>query len=215
MPHGGWVATFEDITEQRKFEQERERHGEFLNQIIDNVPAMIVVKDAVERKFVHANRAAEAFWGFSRDGGDRQDAARAFPARQCRRDRQCRYRSAEVRRCDRAGGAPEHGASGRSAPGDVKAAHHSRRRRQAASCWSSVVEDVTERKRLEQERDRDREFLNQIIDNVPTTDRRPKDVHSPAICSDQSTAGVEHFGVPREEIIGKTRGRNLSEKRPT
>ena len=46
MPHGGWVATFEDITEQRKLEQERERHGEFLNQIIDNVPVMIVVKDA-------------------------------------------------------------------------------------------------------------------------------------------------------------------------
>jgi PAS domain-containing protein len=66
MPHGGWVATFEDITEQRKFEKERERHGEFLNQIIDNVPVMIVVKDADTRKFVHANRAAEAFWGFSR-----------------------------------------------------------------------------------------------------------------------------------------------------
>ena len=33
MPNGGWVATFEDITEQRKFEQERERHGEFLYQI--------------------------------------------------------------------------------------------------------------------------------------------------------------------------------------
>ena len=35
----------------------------------------------------------------------------------------------------------------------------------------SVVEDVTERKRLERERDRDREFLNQIIDNVPTRSR--------------------------------------------
>jgi PAS domain S-box-containing protein len=66
MPNGGWVATFEDITEQRAFEKERDRHREFLDQILDNVPAMIVVKDAVERKFVHANRAAEAFWGFSR-----------------------------------------------------------------------------------------------------------------------------------------------------
>ena len=26
MPQGGWVATFEDITEQQKFEQERQRH---------------------------------------------------------------------------------------------------------------------------------------------------------------------------------------------
>ena len=71
MPNGGWVATFEDITEQRTFEQERERHREFLNQFLDNVPAMIVVKDAVERKFVHANRAAEAFWGIFPQGSDR------------------------------------------------------------------------------------------------------------------------------------------------
>ena len=66
----------------------------------------------------------------------------------------------------------------------------------------SVVEDVTERKRLERERDRDREFLKQIIDNVPT----------PIVVRDARTqryvlinqAAVEHFGVSREEIIGKT-----------
>src|SRR4029079_10649493 len=79
MPQGGWVATFEDITEQQKFEQERQRHSEFLNQIIDNVPAMIVVKDAVERKFVHANRAAEAFWGFSREEAIGKTLRELFP----------------------------------------------------------------------------------------------------------------------------------------
>ena len=79
MPHGGWVATFEDITEQRTFEKERERHGEFLDQILDNVPAMIVVKDAVERKFVHANRAAEAFWGFSRSEAIGKTLYELFP----------------------------------------------------------------------------------------------------------------------------------------
>ena len=59
MPNGGWLATFEDITEQRQTEQDRDRNREFLDQIIENVPVTIVVKDAVTRKFVLANRAAE------------------------------------------------------------------------------------------------------------------------------------------------------------
>ena len=114
MPHGGWVATFEDITEQRKFEQERERHREFLNQIIDNVPAMIVVKDAVERKFVHANRAAEALWGFSREEAIGKTLRELFPHGNVDVDRQRRRRSAEVRRPRSCGGAPQHGRFGRS-----------------------------------------------------------------------------------------------------
>jgi PAS domain S-box-containing protein len=67
MADGGWVATFEDITEQRALEQERDRDREFLNLIIDNVPTMIVVKDARDRRFVLANRAAEDHWGFPRN----------------------------------------------------------------------------------------------------------------------------------------------------
>ena len=60
----------------------------------------------------------------------------------------------------------------------------------------SVVEDVTERKRLEQERDRDREFLKQIIDSVPTSiavrDARTRRY----VLINQ--AAMEHFGVTRE-----------------
>jgi PAS domain-containing protein len=57
LTDGGWVATHQDITEQRKIEQERDQDREFLNQIIDNVPVMIAVKDAASRRFVLANRA--------------------------------------------------------------------------------------------------------------------------------------------------------------
>ena len=66
MANGGWVATFEDITEQRQAERERDRNREFLDQIIENVPVTIVVKDAATRKFVLANRAAERLWSFDR-----------------------------------------------------------------------------------------------------------------------------------------------------
>jgi diguanylate cyclase (GGDEF)-like protein/PAS domain S-box-containing protein len=79
---GGWVATFEDITEQRKLEQERDRDREFLNQIIDNIPTMIAVKDARQRKFVLVNRAAETLWGISRSEAIGKTARDLFPATQ-------------------------------------------------------------------------------------------------------------------------------------
>jgi diguanylate cyclase (GGDEF)-like protein/PAS domain S-box-containing protein len=79
MGDGGWVATFEDITEQRKIEQERGRDRAFLNQIVDNVPTMIAVKDARDRKFVLANRAAETLWGFSRGEAIGKTARELFP----------------------------------------------------------------------------------------------------------------------------------------
>ena len=43
LANGGWVATHEDITEARDAEQERD-HNKFLDLIIDNVPATIIVK---------------------------------------------------------------------------------------------------------------------------------------------------------------------------
>jgi diguanylate cyclase (GGDEF)-like protein/PAS domain S-box-containing protein len=67
MPDGGWVATFEDITEQRKIEQERDRNREFLTQIVDNVPITIIVKDARTRQYVLINREAEEHLGRPRD----------------------------------------------------------------------------------------------------------------------------------------------------
>jgi diguanylate cyclase (GGDEF)-like protein/PAS domain S-box-containing protein len=66
MPNGGWVATFEDITEQRRVEQERDRNREFLDRIIEHVPATIFVKNASDGKYVLANRAAEKFWNVPR-----------------------------------------------------------------------------------------------------------------------------------------------------
>ena len=66
MPSGGWVATFEDITEQLQVESDRDRARRFLELIIDNVPATIFVKQASDRRYVLVNRAGEKFWGISR-----------------------------------------------------------------------------------------------------------------------------------------------------
>src|SRR5262249_49160837 len=51
-PSRGWVSTHEDITERRHAEQERDQNREFLNLIIENVPAPIFVKEADKRRYV-------------------------------------------------------------------------------------------------------------------------------------------------------------------
>jgi diguanylate cyclase (GGDEF)-like protein/PAS domain S-box-containing protein len=63
---GGWVATHDDITEQRRAELELEDTKQFLDSIISNIPNAIVVKDAKTRQFVLTNAAYEAMVGFSK-----------------------------------------------------------------------------------------------------------------------------------------------------
>src|SRR5262249_20172942 len=57
---GGWVATHEDITEQRRAERQLDETRSFLDSIIENIPLAVVVKDAKTRRFVLVNRAFEA-----------------------------------------------------------------------------------------------------------------------------------------------------------
>ncbi len=63
MEGGGWLSTHEDITEQRRAEQELNETKSFLNSIIENIPVAVVVKDAKTRKFVLVNRQFEAMLG--------------------------------------------------------------------------------------------------------------------------------------------------------
>lgn len=66
MAGGGWVATHEDITEQRKLERERDLNQKFLDLIIDNVPSTIVVKNARDLSYALINRAGEDYFGIPR-----------------------------------------------------------------------------------------------------------------------------------------------------
>jgi diguanylate cyclase (GGDEF)-like protein/PAS domain S-box-containing protein len=68
--------------------------------------------------------------------------------------------------------------------------------------WVATIEDITERRNLEQERDRNHAFLREIIDHIPSQitvkdarDRRYVLVNSVA---------ENLFGLPRADIVGKT-----------
>ena len=68
--------------------------------------------------------------------------------------------------------------------------------------WVATMEDVTERQRLEQERDRNYAFLSQILDHIPSQ-ITVKDARDRRYLLANGVA-AEQFGVPREEIVGKT-----------
>jgi diguanylate cyclase (GGDEF)-like protein/PAS domain S-box-containing protein len=66
MSDGRWVTTYEDITQRRRAETERDRSQAFANTVIENVPVPIVVKDALDLRYALINRAAEEYYCISR-----------------------------------------------------------------------------------------------------------------------------------------------------
>src|SRR5712691_7008045 len=67
MAGGGWVVTHKDVTEGWQAQRELENTRNFLHTVIENVPAMIVVKDARSLDYVLINRTAEQFYGIPRE----------------------------------------------------------------------------------------------------------------------------------------------------
>jgi diguanylate cyclase (GGDEF)-like protein/PAS domain S-box-containing protein len=82
---GGWVATFEDITEQRRAEHDRDRNRAFLDLIINNFPSAIFVKRVSDRKYVLVNGAGERFWGMAREAMIGKVAEQVFPSAEAAR----------------------------------------------------------------------------------------------------------------------------------
>jgi len=79
MADGGWVVTHEDITARHRAGEELERTRNFLNSVLENVPATIIVKDARDLRYVLLNRASEEFYGIPRDRMLGRTAPDIFP----------------------------------------------------------------------------------------------------------------------------------------
>ncbi|NVO14334.1 MAG: PAS-domain containing protein [Rhodoplanes sp.] len=80
LEEGGWVATHEDITEQRRAERALECTERFLGTVIENVPEAIIVKDARSLRYVLLNQAADALFGVPRSDIIGKTAREIFPA---------------------------------------------------------------------------------------------------------------------------------------
>jgi diguanylate cyclase (GGDEF)-like protein/PAS domain S-box-containing protein len=68
--------------------------------------------------------------------------------------------------------------------------------------WIATIEEITERRKLEQERDRNYAFLRQIIDHIPSQ-ITVKDAHDRRYLLANRVAETQ-FGIPRDRLIGKT-----------
>jgi diguanylate cyclase (GGDEF)-like protein/PAS domain S-box-containing protein len=68
--------------------------------------------------------------------------------------------------------------------------------------WVATMEDITEHRNLEQERDRNYAFLRQIIDHIPSQ-ITVKDVGERRYVLANRVAEVQ-FGLPNDAIVGKT-----------
>jgi diguanylate cyclase (GGDEF)-like protein/PAS domain S-box-containing protein len=79
-PSGGWVSTHEDVTERRRAEKDLRRAQSFLDSIIDNVPATLMVKELPELRYVLVNRTGEQYFGIPREDMIGKTAAEVFPA---------------------------------------------------------------------------------------------------------------------------------------
>lgn len=64
---GGWVATHQDVSKQRRAEKELQRTRNFLNAVIESVPETLVVKNAKDGRYLLANRASENFYACSKE----------------------------------------------------------------------------------------------------------------------------------------------------
>jgi len=63
----GSIETVEDITERKKAEDALKESEKFLNNVIENIPNMIFVKDARNLHYVRLNRAGENLIGYKRE----------------------------------------------------------------------------------------------------------------------------------------------------
>ena len=81
------LTVIDNITERKRAENELRRTQAFLDTIIENVPATIIVREANhDRRYVLINRACEQFLGHTRQG-DRQDGPGSASTRAARSSR--------------------------------------------------------------------------------------------------------------------------------
>src|SRR3954468_18904778 len=67
LPNRGAVDEARDVSEQRRLSRQLASTKQFLETVLDNVPACVAAKNIEDGRYIFANSAYERFWGFSRD----------------------------------------------------------------------------------------------------------------------------------------------------
>ncbi|MDA9526250.1 diguanylate cyclase [Bradyrhizobium sp. CCBAU 11434] len=165
LPNGGSVATHLDVSEQRALSRQLASTKQFLETVLDNVPACVAAKNIEDGRYIFANRAYEHFWGFSRDQVVGKNARELFGATS----------ADSIEMTDRAALLAPEGQYRNEFEVEVGAA-----RRMVASIrivvrnesnkpqfLLIVFEDITDRQSLSMELESTKKFLELVVDNIP------------------------------------------------
>jgi PAS domain S-box-containing protein len=191
----------EDITERKRAEEEASRTRAFLDSVVENIPLMIFVKEAADLKWVLWNRAGEEVVGYSRDemiGKSDQDF---FPKDEAD------FFHAGDREALRAGRLVE------TAEEPIHTRHKGVRLLHTLKVpiadaagkpqyLMGISEDITERKRAEEEAKSTQAFLDSVIQNIPIMIfvKDAKDLKFVR----WNKVGEELVGFTNEEMVGNT-----------
>lgn len=201
MPGGGWVSTHEDITERRHAERQLHEQKLQLDTALNNMSQGLNMFDAAGRLMVFNERYLQMY---------RLPAGAVQPGCTVHELVKARIAAGTFFSTD-----PEQYATDLLAAmsnreptaatmelTDGRIIHVISQPTPAGGGWVVTHEDVTERKKAERERDRSQAFASTVIEYVPATIavKDAKDLRYVLI----NRAGEDYFGVPRNQMIGKT-----------
>lgn len=167
LPNGGSVATHLDVSEQRNLSRQLASTKQFLETVLDNVPACVAAKNIEDGRYIFANRAYERFWGFSRDQVVGKNARELFGPTS----------ADSIEATDRAALLAPEGQYRNEFEVEVQ---RDQTRRMVASIrivvrnesnkpefLLVVFEDITDRQSLSMELESTKKFLELVVDNIP------------------------------------------------
>ncbi|MGX4769495.1 sensor domain-containing protein [Bradyrhizobium guangdongense] len=165
LPNGGSVATHLDVSEQRKLSRQLAATKQFLESVLDHVPACVAAKNIEDGCYIFANSAYERFWGLSPDFAVGRKARELFAPGS----------AASIEAADRAALDSPDGQYRNEFEVDRAGA-----RRMVASIrivvrnesnkpefLLVVFEDITDRQSLSKELESTKKFLELVVDNIP------------------------------------------------
>jgi diguanylate cyclase (GGDEF)-like protein/PAS domain S-box-containing protein len=188
-----------DMTERKRAESELRDAQDFLNTVIDSVPATIAVKSARDLTYVLLNRAGEDMLDIKRDDIIGKSAHDVFGRPEAeaitRRDRQVLADGLPVSLTQHAVETP---GKGRRFVNSTRVAV--RGDNGAPRYLLTVIDDITERKQAEDEVRRMQKFLDAVVENMPAI-LAVKDMEQRYVLVNR--AAEQCFGLAREEMLGK------------
>ncbi len=162
----GVTATVLDITERKRIADELRHTSTLLNEIIENIPNMIFLKDAKDLRFVRLNRAGEDLLGYSRSDLLGKTDHDVFPKEQAdfftAKDREVLDRK-EI------SDIPEESLETRAMGRRIL---HTKKvplldANGQAAYVLGISEDITERKEAEMELLREKQFAEKLLESLP------------------------------------------------